>query len=175
MSKKLLAALVTGVCMVVALFTSCSYRLSLNGSSIPADLKTIDIEFFENNAQLVVPTLSQQFTEALKNRVRTTTRLSIVRGEAGATISGAITGYTIAPVSIQATSGNTAPIAGASRLTITVRVKYDYEADKKLSFDESFTRYKDYTGDIAAQEQALIADINKQLTEDIFNRAFANW
>jgi hypothetical protein len=157
------------------LFNSCAYKLSLNGASIPPDLKTIDIQFFENNSQLVVPTLSQTFTEALKNRIRTQTNISIIRGEANATMSGAITGYSIAPVSIQATNSNTAPIAGASRLTITVQVKYVYDADKKLSFEESFTKSKDFTGDSASQEQTLIPEIVKQLTDDIFNRAFANW
>jgi len=154
---------------------SCAYKLSLNGASIPPDLKTIDIQFFENNAPLVVSTLSQTFTEALKNRIRTQTNISIVRGEANATMSGAIIGYSIAPVSIQATNNNAPPIAGASRLTITVNVKYVYEADKKLSFDEPFTKYKEFTGESTAQEQNLIQDIVKQLTDDIFNRAFANW
>ncbi|MFA6249237.1 MAG: LptE family protein [Mucilaginibacter sp.] len=174
MRKRLfLSLLVLGT--VVMLFNSCAYKLSLNGASIPPDLKTIDIQFFENNSQLVVPTLSQTFTEALKNRIRTQTNISIIRGEANATMSGAITGYSIAPVSIQATNSNTAPIAGASRLTITVQVKYVYDADKKLSFEESFTKSKDFTGDSASQEQTLIPEIVKQLTDDIFNRAFANW
>lgn len=185
MSKKLLLKLSAGLYVAVLLFTSCSYKLSLTGASIPADLKTIDVEFFENNAQLVVPTLSQQFTEALKTRIRNTTSIKIVRSDANAILSGAITGYTIAPISIQATTGGERPIAGASRLTITVAVKYvkfitkdgkvTSDPDKILSFDETFTRFANYNGDIASQEQALIADINKQLTEDVFNRAFANW
>jgi hypothetical protein len=155
---------------------SCTYSLSLNGASIPANMKTIRVDFFENNAQLVVNTLSQQFTEALKDRIRNTTRLSIVRTEtADAVISGSITDYNIAPVSIQATANNVAPIAGASRLTITVNVKYVSEMDKKNNFEQPFSKFKDFTGDINSQEQALIADINKQLTEDIFNKAFANW
>jgi len=171
--------------VLVMFFSACAYKLSLNGVSIPADMKTIDIQFFENNAQLAVPTLSQQFTEGLKNRIRTQTSLSILRGEADGVMSGAITGYSIAPVSVQATNSNTAPIAGASRLTITVSVKYvkylykdgkrTSDPDKILSFEESFTKSKDFTGDIASQEQNLILDINKQLTDDIFNRAFANW
>ena len=184
MTKRLfLSLLVLGT--VVMLFNSCAYKLSLNGKSIPADLKTIDIQFFENNAQLVVPTLSQTFTEAIKSRTRTETSISITRGEADAVMSGAITGYSIAPVSIQATNSNTAPIAGASRLTITVQVKYvkylykdgkrTSDPDKILSFDESFTKNKEFTGDSASQEQTLIPEIVKQLTDDIFNRAFANW
>jgi hypothetical protein len=175
MGKRLFLNIVM-VGTVVMLFASCSYKLTQNGASIPADLKTIDIQFFENNAPLVVPTLSQQFTEALKDRIRTQTSLSIVRNEgANATMSGAITGYSIAPASIQATNPNAPPIAGASRLTITVQVKYVYEKDKKISFDESFTKYKEFTGDLSTQEPALIRDINKQLTDDIFNRAFAYW
>ncbi|MFD0765781.1 LptE family protein [Mucilaginibacter lutimaris] len=174
MKRRLFLSIVT-LGAVVMLFNSCAYKLSLSGASIPLDLKTIDVQFFENNAQLVVPTLSQTFTEALKNRIRSQTSISITRGEANATMSGSITNYSIAPVSIQATNSNTAPIAGASRLTITVNVKYVYEADKKLNFEESFTKYKEFTGESSSQEQALIQDIVKQLTDDIFNRAFANW
>jgi hypothetical protein len=156
-------------------FPACSYKLSLNGASIPPNMKTVKVEFFENNSQLVVNTLSQQFTEALKSRIRNTTSLGVVRGDADAVFSGAITDYTIAPVSVQATNNNVPPIAGASRLTITVRVKYVNDLDKNYSFDETFSKYKDFTGDIASHEQALIADINKQLTEDIFNKAFASF
>ena len=158
-----------------------SYQLTLNGKSIPAELKTINISFFENNATLVVPTLSRSFTESLKDRVRTTTSISIREsGPVDARMSGEITGYTIAPISIQATNGNTPPIAGASVLAITVHVKFEYDLDKtskgqKISFDQSFTKTMNYTGDIANQEQALIQAIDKQLIDDIFNKAFNNW
>lgn len=154
---------------------ACTYKLSLDGASIPPALKTINIAFFENVAPYVVNNLSQTFTEALKNRIRSQTSLSMVRGEADANMEGQITNYVIAPAAIQATSDNRAPVAGLTRLSITVKVKYTNIADKKYNFEESFTRFKDFSGDIASQEQTLIADINKQLTEDIFNRAFANW
>jgi hypothetical protein len=164
--------------VVISLFLlgpSCSYTLKLTGSSIPPNMKTIRVEFFENNAQLVVNNLSTQFTEALKTRIRNTTSLAIVQGDADAVLSGAITDYNIAPVSINATANNVAPIAGASRLTITVQVKYVSQVQKKDNFDESFSKYQDFSGDINTQEQTLIAAINKQLTEDIFNKAFSNW
>ena len=166
--------MIVAVCLIV-LGPSCTYKLSLSGESIPLAMKTIRVDFFENNAALVVNNLSTQFTEALKERIRNTTGLAIVVGDADATMSGAITDYNIAPVSINATGSNVAPIAGASRLTITVSVKYVNNVDKKDSFDESFTKYQDFSGDINTQEQNLIVAINKQLTEDIFNKAFANW
>jgi len=159
--------------LVIQLLSSCS--VTLNGASIPRELKTINVQYFENTAPLVVNNLSQLFTEALKDRIRSQTRLSIVRGESDATMEGAITAFNYAPVSIQATNSNTAPIATATRLSITVSVKYTNIADKKLNYEQSFTRYADFTGDINSQEQQLIRTINQQLTEDIFNQAFANW
>jgi hypothetical protein len=165
------------LCFIPLMFISqaCTYRLSLDGSSIPPELKTINVMFFENTAPLVVNNLSQLFTEAIKERIRSQTRLSIVRGESDATIEGQITGFGYAPAAIQATTDNRAPVAGLTRLTITVKAKYTNNANKKYNFEESFSRFRDFSGDIASQEQTLIVDINKQLTEDIFNRAFANW
>jgi hypothetical protein len=160
------------IVLSLGLLSSC---YTLRNEAIPPGLKTLNIQFFENNAPLVVNNLSQTFTEALKERVRTQSRLSLVRGEADATLSGSIVGYTIAPVSIEATSTNTAPIAGANRLSITVKVKFVYDKDKKINFDESMTRFADYKGDIGSQEQNLIQNITKQLTEDIYNKAFSNW
>ena len=158
--------------ITVLLTNSCSF--SLSGSSI-GELKTIKVEYFENNAQLVVNYLSQNFTESLKDRIRSTTSLSIIQGEGQARMSGTITGYTIEPISVQATNSNVAPIAGAERLTITVSVVYTNSIDKKNSFSQSFSEHQDFTGDIANQEQKMVTAIIKQLTDDIFNRAFANW
>lgn len=165
---------------IMAVYSSCS--VTLNGASIPAEMTTVDVEYFDNNALFVVNNLSQNFTEALKQRIRSQTRLSMVRTpDADAVFSGAIIAYTIAPVAVQATgNSNTPPIANASRLTITVKVKYKPNNSKKglehaQGYEQDFTKTADFTGDIASQEQALILNITKQLTEDIFNKAFANW
>jgi hypothetical protein len=169
--KRILSGLI--LLVIVGMYSSCS--ITLNGASIPPEMKTINVEYFENNALFVQTTLSQTLTEALKERIRSQTRLSIVNNpEADASFSGSITNYTIAPVSVQSTNPNSPPIANASRLTITVKVKYTDNISKK-GFDQDFTKTADFTGDIASQEQNLILTINKQLTEDIFNKAFADW
>jgi len=164
--------LVITLCAIMLLFQSC---YTLKSTSIPPEMKTISVPFFENEASLVVGTLSQTFTEALKERIRTTTRLSIVAGQGNASMSGAIKDYRYAPISIPSTAANQAPIAGASVLSITVRVKFDYDTDKKLSFDQTFTKTQNYTGDLSTQEQALIQVIVRQLIDEIFNTAFNNW
>jgi len=163
------------VITVLAIITpSCSF--TLNGASTTG-LKTIYVGYFENDAPLVVATLSQDFTEGMKTRIRSTTSLSIVRSEEGAdaSMTGTITGYSVAPVSISATANNTAPIAGASALTITVQVKYVNNVDKKLNYEQSFSESQNFTGDVAASQNTLLPAIEKSLIEDIFNKAFANW
>jgi len=169
--KRIVAVFIT-LGIWVLFNSSCTVKLS--GAST-VGLKTINVAYFENNSPLVVNYLSQQFTEALKDRIRSTTSLAIVQGEADATMSGSITNYTIEPISVQATNNTTPPLAGAERLTITINVTYTNSVDKKNNFTQSFPAYADFKGDIANQEQALITTIIKQLTEDIFNRAFANW
>ncbi|HKG08397.1 MAG TPA: LptE family protein [Pedobacter sp.] len=162
-----------GVMICLLTFAGCT--ISLNGASIPEEMKTVNIIVFENNAPLVVPSLSSQFTEELKTRIRNQTRLSITPNDAHAVFSGNITGYSISPVAI---TDNKAPTAGANRLSITVNVKYVSNLNPKASFEKSFERYKDFKlsgGSFQAQEAGLIKDVTAQLTEDIFNAAFAQW
>lgn len=150
---------------------SCGYKLS--GASIPAEMKTISVQFFENNSTLVVPYLSQQFTEALKNRIRNQSRLSITRTDADANFEGRISDYSIRPVAIQ---GNER--AGLNRLTITVNVKYTNALKPDQGFEQSFSRFKEFSiagTSLQQQETRFITQINEELSEDIFNRAFANW
>jgi hypothetical protein len=119
---------------------------------------------------LVVPYLSSQFTEALKERIRNQSSLSIERGEAHANFEGRITDYTVRPVAIQ---GNER--AGLTRITVTVNVKYTNTLKPELSFEEPFNASQEFSGPVEPQQQKLITLINKQLSELIFNRAFANW
>lgn len=159
---------------LAAVFSSCS--VSLNGASIPAEMKSVTVNFFENNAPLVNPFLSQQFTEALRTRIRNQSRLSIVQNDGNGIFEGRITGYDIRPVTL--TDNRVQSTQGTSRLTVTIAVKYTNNINPKQSFEESFSRYKDFpvTGTtFQALEPQLVKDINDQLTEDIFNRAFAQW
>ncbi len=157
---------------LVLVSQSCG-TYSFSGASIPPEMKTISVQFFENTSALVVPYLSQQFTEGLKDRIRNQSRLSIVRTEADANFEGRITDYSIRPVAIQ---GNDR--AGLNRVTVTVMVKYTNVLKPELNFEQSFQAFQEFSlnqGPIQTQEQKLLALIIRQLTEDIFNKAFANW
>lgn len=160
--------------LFVLIFALSGCKIALNGASIPAEMKTVNVQVFENNAPLVVPYLSSQFTEELKTRIRNQTSLSITQNDPQGVFSGNITGYSITP---EAITDNNNPVAGANRITISISVKYTNNLNPKQSFEESFSRFKVFklTGSLQAMEQGLIKDVTAQLTEDIFNRAFAQW
>ena len=152
----------------------CRMSVSLTGSSIDARAKTVYIQTFRNNSTLVNPTLSQQFTNALKDRIQGQTPLTIVDSKSNGdySLEGSITGYTIRPVAIQGDE-----TAAMNRLTITVSVTFTNKFDETQNFEQSFSRYADYssTQNFTSIESSLVEQINEALTEDIFNKAFVNW
>ena len=150
---------------LISLLSSCKTHYSFSGASIPPEAKTISVQYFQNNASLAPPTLSQTFTEALRDKLSSQSHLSL-------TFEGSITGYATSPIAIQSTDQ-----AALNRLTITVNVKYTCSFDEKKNFDQSFTRYADYTSaqSLTSVEDGLIHDINDQLVQDIFNRALNDW
>ncbi|MCS6991565.1 MAG: LPS assembly lipoprotein LptE [Chitinophagales bacterium] len=156
---------------MVAGFCACGIY-SFTGASVPPSAQTATVQFFPNHAPIVVPALSQQFTEALKNKIQSTTNLTLVSSNGDLEFSGAITDYRIQP---QAASAN--EIAAVNRLLITVQVDFTNRADDNLSWSASFTRYADYSSsaDLTAVQDRLITEIVDQLVEDIFNKALANW
>ena len=150
----------------------CKVNYSLSGASIAPDVKTINIKFFQKTAALGPPSLSQDFTELLKDKFINQSNLNLVNENADLTLEGTISNYTITPQAIQ--SNETAAL---NRLSITVNVKFTNLKDEKQNFETTFTRFSEYlsTENISTVEAALISDINEQLVDDIFNKAMINW
>jgi hypothetical protein len=151
---------------------SCKVNYSMSGASIAPEVKTIAIKYFPKTAALGPASLSQDFTEKLKDKFLTQTNLSLVNGEADLTLEGSITNYVVTPQAIQANES-----AARNRLSITVSVKFTNLKDEKQNFESSFTRYSEYlsTQNISSVENELISDINNQLVDDIFNKSVINW
>ncbi|WP_333801994.1 LptE family protein, partial [Sphingobacterium multivorum] len=100
LSRKILYAFLTTIFLFV--MNSCGVKYGFTGGSIPEGMKTVNIQYFENIAPLVYPTLSQNFTEALKERIRNQSRLSQVNQDGDATFEGFITEYSISPAAVEA-------------------------------------------------------------------------
>jgi len=145
---------------------------SFTGASIPPEAKTISILYFENKADMVEPTLSQELTDALRDRFISQTSLQLTQRDGDLQIEGEIRSYTVTPVAI--TGDQTAAL---NRLTITVFVKFINVIDPARDYEASFSRFEDYQSnqDISQVKQLLIPAINAQLVDDIFNKAVVNW
>lgn len=160
------------ITLFISLLISCKVNYSFTGASISPDIKTVSVSFFENRASLASPLISQNFTEALKDIFMSQTNLTLVKNNGDLQFSGYISSYKITPVAIQ--SNETAAL---NRLTLSVFVKFINTKDEKQNFQETFTRFVDYDSnlDFSSSEESLLKEVNKQLVQDIFNKAFTNW
>ena len=161
------------ILLVLTALAGCRLTVSLTGGNVDPRAKTVYIQTFRNNATLVNPTLSNEFTSALKDRIQGQTPLTIINTQNGDyRLEGEITGYSINPVAIQGDE-----TAAMNRLTITVNVRFTNTFDDTKNFEQSFSRYVDYssTQNFTSIESSLVNQINDALTEDIFNKAFVNW
>jgi hypothetical protein len=136
------------------------------------EVKTVSIEYFPNMALLINPTLSNTFTEALKDMFTRQTRLTQVESEGHLQFSGEIKDYSINPTAITGDE-----VASLNRLTIRVKVKYVNQVDEKQNFEKDFSAYADFPGEASIeQHQAqLVEEITKTLVENIFNASVGNW
>lgn len=153
-------------------FSSCKMNYSFSGASVSPDVKTISIQYFNNNASLAPPTLSQSLTESLKDIFTSQTNLGIIAKDGDLNFEGEITNYLTAPVALQSNDQ-----AALNRLTITINVRFTNLKDEKQKFETSFSRFADFSSSqpIAVVESELIRQINEQLVQDIFNKAMINW
>jgi len=150
----------------------CKVSYSFSGASISPQVKTLSVQYFQNRASLVQPGLSQALTDALIDKCRAQTRLSLVNGFGDVNFEGEITDYNTRPLTVGADSR-----AAMNRFTITVRVKFTNTIDPQYSFEKTFSRYEDYDSrlNLSDVEKDLSEKIIGLLVEDIFNEAFVNW
>jgi hypothetical protein len=158
--------------LIVGILISCKPTVSLSGATIPPEAKTISVGFFTNNTTLGAPSLSQRFTEKLRDMVSQQTNLALTSKNGDLQFEGYIENYVVAPVAIQENDQ-----AKLDRLTISVKVVYINKFEPAKNFDQTFTRFADYSSNesISSKEAQLVDEIYRQITEDVFNRAFNNW
>ncbi|MCF8256538.1 MAG: hypothetical protein K9J06_03240 [Flavobacteriales bacterium] len=144
---------------------------SFTGASISPDVKSVSIAAFPSYAPLAPPNMPQLFTEQLRDKFVNQTNLNLLPANGDIRFEGRISDYRTQPVSIQ---GNA---AAQNRLSISVTVTYTDTKNEDNSFEKTFTRFADFNSgvNLSDVEQTLIAEINEQLIQDIFNQAVVNW
>ena len=159
------------VALLLVVISGCGIY-SFQGGKLKPGLETVSIERFENNAQLVVPTLAVDLTEALKDKFQSQSNLKLRDYDGDLQFTGSISGYSVSPVAIQGDE-----TAAQNRLSCTVRVMYDNTKYPEDSWQSSFTQFSDFesTQNLSDVEGELLVAIIDQLTTDIFNKVLSNW
>jgi hypothetical protein len=154
-----------------SILLSCGVYSFTGGST--GDAKTIQVDFFPNQAPLVEPTLSQRFTQDMQDLFLRQTNLDLVTTGGDLRFEGEITQYRVNPMS--ATSQQT---AAQNRLTITVNVRFYNRLKEEDDFEKSFSFYSDFdanaqlTGGVL---DAALDEILERIIQDIFNASVAKW
>lgn len=147
---------------------------SFTGASIPAEIKTVRVQYLENKARYQGNTqLSPQLTDRLRQKILGQTKLTQVKNDnADYDISGYISQYDVS------TSGISSQQVATNRLTVGVNItlvnrKAPGEEPKNFSISRSF----DFSANLTLQqaEQKLNDEMIRNLVDEIFNRIFSDW
>jgi hypothetical protein len=169
---RLLKVSITAVVLLV--LGGCSVKYSASGASIDQGAKTVNVRFMENRAPINNPTLSQRVSEKLRNKVQAQTKLTQINEDnADYDFRATITGYNFSNAAV-----TNVDKAATSRLTVTINVVFVKRVGDKKGWTQPFSQSADFQADqLPSQVENRLLDetIIPQITDAIFNRAFANW
>lgn len=157
------------ILLMIILISGC---YSFKDVSVPPEVKTVKILYFDNKARLVNPQLSQRLTDKIRQKIINQTRLSQTNSdEAHYVISGYISDYYVT------TSGISGQRAATNRLNVGIKLIFKNTLDTKKNFEADLSRNFDFDAAVPLQqaESQLTELIVQNFTDEIFNRIFSNW
>lgn len=155
--------------LVISCLSSC---YSFKGITIPSDINTYYVENFDISTPNAPVEIDVQFSESMRTKVRSESRLKLKDTDPDVTFAGQITGYRL--TSEAPREGNTVAL---NKLEITVQVQYTNHRNEKENYARSYSFFRTFPADQDFQsvQDGLNKDIISQLTEKIFNETFASW
>jgi hypothetical protein len=139
----------------------------------PINAKTFQVNYFQNNADLVEPGIERTLTLRLQDLIQNQTNLNLTNSNGDLVYEGEITRYTITPMTA------TADIRAAqNRLSITVMVRFTNKNKEEDNFEKSFSFFDDFPANTqltGAQLTSSLDVIFERITQDIFNESLAKW
>lgn len=157
---------------LATLITSCGYHTAGSATHIPANVRTLAVPIFTTHAQAFHTEMA--FTEAVIRELDTRTRYRILNSaspDADATLTGTIVSQTVAPLTYDASSGQTSSylLTITSRILLTSRdgrVLYQNDA---LVFREQYQSTQDLSGFIQEDSAAV-----RRVSRDFARTAVSN-
>ncbi|MEG0848846.1 MAG: LptE family protein, partial [Flavobacterium sp.] len=127
------------ILLIATTFSGCGvYNFTGTGT---IDAKTFQVNFFQNNADLIEPGIDRQFTLALQDLIQNQTNLNLVSTGGELTYEGEITDYRITPMTATADQQ-----AAQNRLTIRINVRFTNKKKETDDFERTFEFYYDFPG-----------------------------
>ena len=139
----------------------------------PVDAKTFQVNYFQNNAELIEPGIERTFTLELQDIIQSQTNLNLVNQGGELIYEGEIVEYRIAPMSATADQR-----AAQNRLTITIMVRFTNRNKEDDNFEKRFSFYYDFDANaqlVGSQLTSALDEIFERITQDIFNESLAKW
>ena len=150
---------------------SCSvYNFTGTGK---INAKTFQVNYFQNNAELIEPGIERTFTQRLQELIQNQTNLSLTNTNGDLVYEGEITNFRISPMTATADQR-----AAQNRLSITVNVRFVNRNKEEDNFEKPFSFFYDYSGTeqlVGGQLSTALDEIFERITQDIFNASLAKW
>jgi hypothetical protein len=145
---------------------------TFSGISLDPTVRTYYVEQLKNNALNAPPILPQTLTEALKEKIRTESRLVFSDNNPNVEFRGSVVDFRVTSEAPQP-----GEVTAINRLTIVLAVEYLNNQDNKKNWKNNFSFFYDFpsTQDLSSIQETAITAITRQLMEDIFNKAFTDW
>ncbi|MGQ7946530.1 LptE family protein [Flavobacterium sp. WC2509] len=157
--------------VILTITSSCSvYNFTGTGK---IDAKTYQVNFFQNNSDLIEPGIDRTFTLTLQDLIQNQTNLHLVKNSGDLTYEGEIIDYRISPMTATADQK-----AAQNRLKIKVNVRFTNKNKEADDFEKTFEFYYDFPAAqqlTGATKDAAIKEIFERITQDIFNESLAKW
>ena len=157
--------------IVAATFTSCSvYNFTGTGK---IDAKTFQVNYFQNNAELIEPGIERTFTLRLQDLIQNQTNLNLTNTGGELVYEGEIVDFRVTPMTATADQRT-----AQSRLTISVLVRFVNNNKEEDNFEKRFSFFYDYpaTSQLVGPTLTTALDvIFERITQDVFNDSLAKW
>jgi hypothetical protein len=158
---------------ILTLFSlvSCNVKYNFTGTG-KINAKTFQVNYFQNNAEIVEVGIERTFTQKLQNTIQNQTNLDLVPSGGDLLYEGEIVEYRITPM-----ASNANQQSSQNRMTITINVRYSSKNSEDDNFEKRFSFFHDYDANLlpSAVLNEALEIIYERITQDIFNESLAKW
>lgn len=164
-------AIISLTILISLLLNSCGIY-NFTGAK-PVNAKTFQVNYFQNNAELIEPGIERTFTLELQDIIQSQTNLNLVSQGGELLYEGEIVDYRISPMTATADQR-----AAQNRLSISVLVRFYNRNKEEDNFEKRFSFFYDFDANqqlVGSQLTTALDVIFERITQDIFNESLAKW